>query len=126
MPSLIHIVRPGRTSLETVLRDGIMETGTRSLGLAVAYVSVYGAGFLKMLTLTTPIREIRLIADIRDGITHPQALRTALDEGWGVRVVNRREGTFHSKMYLAGDGFAAVPVYVCEVPLKSVQRFDTL
>jgi len=106
MPSSIHIVGLGDTSLETVLCNGIRETGTPSLALAVAYVSVYGVSFLRRLMLTTPLREIRLIADIRDGISHPEALRTALNEHWDVRVVNRREGTFHPKMYLAGNGFA--------------------
>jgi hypothetical protein len=38
---------PGRTSLETVLQQRANETGNITLGLAVAYVSVYGAEFLK-------------------------------------------------------------------------------
>jgi hypothetical protein len=41
-----------------------------------------------------------LITDIRDAVTHPAALRMALDEGWTTRVVNRTQGTFHPKVFI--------------------------
>jgi len=107
MRSQIFIVYPGRRSLETILRQTVSDTGAKSLGLAVAYVSVYGTKFIKTLIRDTAVRQVKLIADIRDGISHPQALRMALDESWQVRAANRRDGTFHPKVFIAGDKFAA-------------------
>jgi phosphatidylserine/phosphatidylglycerophosphate/cardiolipin synthase-like enzyme len=107
MSSNIFIVEPDRRSLETILLRGVKETGATSLGLAVAYVSVYGAKFVKRLVSNTAVAEVRLIVDIRDGISHPQALKMALDESWSVRAVNRKDGTFHPKVFIAGEKFVA-------------------
>jgi hypothetical protein len=106
MGSSIQIIAPKRATLEAVLRDSISETGVESLGLAAAYVSVYGAQFLRSIVHETSVTNVRLITDIRDGITHPGALRLALDERWKVQVVRQTSGTFHAKVYAGGKDFS--------------------
>lgn len=107
MPTRICIIRPELPNLEAHFRQGIIETGAKSLGLAFAYVSVYGAKVVRTLERDAEISEIKLITDVRDGVSHPQALKIALDRNWHVRTVNRSDGTFHAKVFVAGEKFAA-------------------
>jgi hypothetical protein len=76
------------------------------VGVAVAYVSRAGFEFAKELFHEFGVGEVRLVADTRDCVTHPLALRAALAADWGVRVVNNPAGTFHPKMYVGGAEFA--------------------
>jgi HKD family nuclease len=93
------------TVFKKKLLRGLRDSRPASVGLAVAYVSVYGASFLKEAREDVGIEIIRLVADIGDRITHPKALRLALAEGWAVRVSNPARGTFHPKMIVGGAAF---------------------
>lgn len=77
--------------------------------MGCAYVSIYGAEFLRDLAKQTKLSAIALIADTRDGVTHPAALQLALDAGWSTRVVNRAQGTFHPKVFMGTPDKSAVP-----------------
>ena len=46
-----------------------------------------------------------MVADAKDFVTHPNALRSARDVGWHVRVVDGLPRTFHPKLYIGGEGF---------------------
>lgn len=81
------------------------ESHVRSVGLAVAYVSSYGVSVVRQLATKLRLRELRLIADIGDAITHPDALRLALNEKWLVRGAAPPNGTFHPKFILGGQLF---------------------
>jgi hypothetical protein len=74
--------------------------------VAVAYVSIYGAKFLRTLVRNLQIVTVRMVADTGDAITHPEALKLALDQGWAVRTANPNVGTFHPKMMVGGSGFS--------------------
>ncbi len=104
MPFRVRVNHEKAASLETNIRDGLKLSQSRCFGAAVAYVSTYGANFLKATLRDLNISDVRLITDIRDGVTHPNALRIARSQNWKVRVVNRAH-TFHSKLYLGGLHF---------------------
>lgn len=92
-------------TLEKKLLKELGNIQPRAIAFAVAYVSVYGANFIRKVVLRTSAKEIRLVADVRDAITHPVALEIGLKAGWGIRTVNSKAGTFHSKLITCGDAF---------------------
>jgi len=47
-----------------------------------------------------------MVADTGDAITHPEALKLALDQGWTVRTADPKAGTFHPKMMVGGSRFS--------------------
>lgn len=100
----IQVSNENGPSFERMLQRALAAQRAEAIGIAVAYVSVYGVRFLRTLKSKTQISSIRLIADTRDAVTHPQALRIALGEGWPVRTVHATH-SFHPKLYLAGDSF---------------------
>lgn len=73
------------------------------LALAVAYGSVQGVDFIADLASQNDVGKVAWVTDIRDRVTHPEALRRAQSEGWDLRVVNRPQGTFHPKLYVGCD-----------------------
>jgi hypothetical protein len=75
------------------------------VGMAVAYVSISGFYLVKKILDDAGVGQVRLVADTKDGVTHPKALERAFDSGWGVRVVDTLAGTFHPKLYVGGDSF---------------------
>lgn len=72
-----------------------MKTKPSVVGLAVAYVSASGFGLVKNILEEGEVGEVRLVADTKDGVTHPKALEGALESGWKVRIVDSLAGTFH-------------------------------
>ena len=75
------------------------------VGLAVAYVSVSGFNLVQRILNNVKVREVRLVTDIRDRVTHPKALIKAVDSGWIVRLVDNQAGTFHPKLYVGATAF---------------------
>ncbi len=102
MPSRFVISGPGRQSLKEEIDREIGASRPPAVALAVAYVSIYGAQYVRELKDRIGIEQVALVADIGDAISHPAALSLALDEGWHVRAVNA-DGTFHPKMIVFGD-----------------------
>ena len=100
----LHVTGTNRRNLEPVIRDAIRSMNARALFMGCAYVSIYGAEFVRRLVNSTGISAVSLITDIRDAVTHPSALRLALDERWSAKVVDRAQGTFHPKVFLFSEG----------------------
>ncbi len=92
-------------SYKALLRKQILRVRPPSVGMAVAYVSTQGFRLVKEILDEGDVREVRLVADAKDFVTHPNALRSARDGGWHVRVVDSLPGTFHPKLYIGGGGF---------------------
>ena len=90
---------------ETLFRRQIKRVKPPAVGMAVAYVSVYGFNIVKNILREGGVEEVRLVTDTKDGVTHPKALQRAVDSGWSVRVVDDLMGTFHPKLYVGGTGF---------------------
>lgn len=95
-------------TFKALFRKHILTAKPSVVGLAVAYVSTSGFALVKEILDEGGVDKVRLVADTRDGVTHPKALETALDNGWGVRVVDTLPGTFHPKLYVGADSFDAV------------------
>ena len=106
MGTSVVVTGIGDRVLENFLRKGMEEANSSVVGLAIAYVSIYGVHFLRNISTAIRIKEIRLVADIGDFITHPQALKFSLEERWKVRVVIQGIGTFHPKLIIGGDRFS--------------------
>jgi hypothetical protein len=68
-------------------------------------VSVGGFDFMKNLAAEVAVDDCRLVTDTKDAVTHPNALRAALSDGWDVKVVDHLAGTFHPKLYVGGASF---------------------
>ena len=94
----------GRT-YKALFRRHIRQVKPPAVGMAVAYVSVYGFNLVKKILDEGGVKKVRLVTDTKDGVTHPKALRGAVDSGWKVRVVDNPMGTFHPKLYVGGTGF---------------------
>ena len=94
-----------RPSLEAAIAKLIGSANPNCLGIAVAYVSTYGFLFLRGVTRANNIENVRLIANISDAVTHPQALRLALREGWLVRTYSGPGAILHSKVIICGGSF---------------------
>jgi hypothetical protein len=105
MSSQIIATGLGKAKFANVLHHGLREGKPGALGIAVAYVSVLGFQYIQKLVDKYEVKNIRLVTDTRDGITHPVALATALDRGWEVRIVSALSGTFHPKLYIGGAAF---------------------
>ncbi|MBZ9917108.1 hypothetical protein LB517_01410 [Mesorhizobium sp. BR1-1-12] len=90
---------------KALLRKQMMLVKPPVVGLAVAYVSTSGFSLVKKILDDAEVEDVRLVTDTKDGVTHPKALRCALNCGWGVRVVDTLAGTFHPKLYVGADSF---------------------
>jgi PLD-like domain len=94
----------GGENFLSVLSDQIATAKPASIGLAVAYSSTYGVRGLAKVLEKHHVGECRLVTDVCDCVTHPNALRLALNLGWRVRVVDNKS-TFHPKLYIGCASF---------------------
>ena len=103
------VVTTGMTgnTYKVLFRKQILRVKPPAVGMAVAYVSASGFSLVKKILDEGGVGEVRLVTDIKDGVTHPKALQGAVDSGWNVRVVDNPAGTFHPKLYVGAAGFDA-------------------
>ena len=74
------------------LRRQIMRVKPSVVGLAVAYVSVFGFNLVKKILDEGGVTEVRLVTDIKDCVTHPKALENAmLADGKSVWLITWEE-----------------------------------
>ena len=101
------VVTTGLTgnTYKTLFRNQIRRVRPPVVGMAVAYVSASGFSLVKRILDDGGVREVRLVTDAKDGVTHPRALQGAVDSGWDVRVVDGLAGTFHPKLYVGAARF---------------------
>ena len=90
---------------KSLFRKQIMRVKPPAVGLAVAYVSVFGVNLVKKILDEGKVKEVRLVTDVNDYVTHPRALENAIDFGWEVRLADRSSGTFHPKLYVGAGSF---------------------
>ena len=87
------------------LRRSLRGLSPTVVGVASAFVSVSGIESLVQVFRQVDIGACRLAAGIDLGVTHPNALKIALNEGWEVRTGRSESGIFHPKIMVAGDDF---------------------
>ena len=90
---------------KALFRKQILRVKPPAVGMAVAYVSASGFRLVKKILDEGGVGEVRLVTDTKDGVTHPKALQSAVDSGWGVRIVDCLPGTFHPKLYVGAAAF---------------------
>src|ERR1039458_1789405 len=90
---------------KALFRKQILRVKPPVFGMAVAYVSTSGFNLVKKILEEGEVGKVRLVTDTKDGVTHPKALKSAVDSGWDVRVVDTLAGTFHPKLYVGAAGF---------------------
>ncbi|MFZ2157825.1 MAG: phospholipase D family protein [Bradyrhizobium sp.] len=105
MSSAIIASGLGGQSFRTIMRRSLVKAKPNVIGVAVAYVSVGGFEYLNNLANEIQVDDCRLVADTRDAVTHPNALRAAMNDGWDVKIVDHLPGTFHPKLYIGGESF---------------------
>jgi HKD family nuclease len=105
MPSKILTTGLTEATFKSILFRSLRQAKPTVLGVAVAYVSVPGFKYIDSLVNKFGIKQFKLVADTKDGVTHPAALGSALAKGWHVRVVDNLPGTFHPKLYVGGAAF---------------------
>lgn len=98
MTAKLYTTGAGTGDLRSTISRSLKATESKYVSAAFAYTSVFGSCFLREIVGKLKLDGVSLVTDIRDCITHPEALRIGLDEGWAIRVVNRPEGTFHPKV----------------------------
>ena len=104
MPARVQATNASGHRFSSILGRGLEQDRTKALGIAVAYVSIYGFNYIDKIVSQKGIVHVNLIADISDCVTHPNALEFALNRSWGVRVVDNG-ATFHPKLYIGCKGF---------------------
>ena len=105
MPSGFAATGIAGTPYKALFRRQIVRVRPRVVGMAVAYVSASGLSLVKNILDEGGVGAVRLVTDTKDGVTHPRALRGALENGWDVRIVNSLDGTFHPKLYVGAARF---------------------
>ena len=116
MPNGVTTTGIKGNTYETLFRRQIKRTKPPAVGMAVAYVSQSGFNLVNRILHEGGVKEVRLVTDTKDRVTHPKALQRAVDSGWNVRVVDDLTGTFHPKLYVGGAGFGG-PAGVADLSL---------
>ena len=74
MPNGVATTGISGNTYKTLFRRHIMRAKPAAVGMAVAYVSVYGFNLVKKMLDHGGVGEVRLVTDTKDGVTHPKAL----------------------------------------------------
>lgn len=106
MPRRFELTGVQLQVLETELANEIRSLRPGAIGVASAFVSVYGMTWLRALTQRSS-PEIRIIAGTDNYVTHPRALDLAVSYGWGLRLGRAQNGIFHPKLIVAGERFVS-------------------
>ena len=105
MPVEVVVGGIGKGELIAKIEAYLLDSKPKAVGIASGFVSV--AGVQRMLSVfgrcDNPM--CRLVAGIDQTITHPEALYTAQEAGWAVRLGRSSFGMFHPKLIIAGERF---------------------
>lgn len=78
-------------------------SGAAACDIAVSYLKLSGWEILRAATAHVPGERIRLVCTDQFGLTHPDAVRAALNSGVQIRLFDG-DGVFHPKAYISRDG----------------------
>ena len=88
----------GQGELLAAIETDLRAAHPAVVGIAAAYVTVSGIEVIRPILVAAHVKACRLVAGINDEITHPEALRRAIQYGWGVRLGVSAAGRFHPKL----------------------------
>ena len=95
----------GNQSLLVKIVDELRFIKPRAVGVATAYLSMFGMTELLRAARFAGCRRGHLVAGIDGEVTHPTALKMALEAGWIVRIGDPGDGIFHPKLIICGKRF---------------------
>lgn len=104
MPADIQVTNSS-SPLERHLAASFGQLKPHAVGVASAFVSVYGVQWLKRVAGRANSSRCRLLAGTDSSITHPEAVRLAISAGWQVRFASAAPAIFHPKLIVAGSKF---------------------
>jgi len=96
----------GQANFREKLHQSLARTRPAVVGIAAAFVSTEGVRQLIRILRACGEPACRLVAGTDNAVTHPQALYSARDQGWDLRLGRSNGGIFHPKLIVAGDRFA--------------------
>jgi HKD family nuclease len=96
----------GQANFKEKFYQSLASTRPAVVGIAAAFVSTEGVRQLVRILRACGEPACRLVAGTDNAITHPQALYSARDQGWDLRLGRSNGGIFHPKLIIAGDRFA--------------------
>jgi HKD family nuclease len=105
MPEKIILTNSKADSAASELERSLQEVRPRAIGIASAFVTVYGAKWAVEIAQQIDTQSCRLIAGKDHAITHPEALKFIADSGWEVRFGVSPAGVFHPKLLIGGERF---------------------
>lgn len=95
----------GQENFSEKLQRSLDSTRPAVVGIAAAFVSTEGVRQLIRILRGCGEPACRLVAGTDNLVTHPQALYSARDQGWDLRLGRSNGGIFHPKLIIAGDRF---------------------
>lgn len=106
MAQRIELSGIGTPNLSDSLRQSLVHKRPHVVGIAAAFVSTEGVRQLVEIFRQCGEPECRLIAGTDNAVTHPEALYTARDHAWKIRLGKPHRGIFHPKLLIAGQRFS--------------------
>lgn len=82
MTSAVVTTGLNASTYRALFRKQILRVRPPVVGMAVAYVSASGFSLVQKILNEGGVGEVRLVTDIKDGVTHPKALQGAVESGW--------------------------------------------
>jgi len=95
----------GQANFREKFQQSLSSTRPAVVGIAAAFVSTEGVRQLIRILRACGEPACRLIAGTDNAVTHLQALYSARDQGWDLRLGRSNGGIFHPKLIIAGDRF---------------------
>ena len=105
MPQEIIVSTSNQPELAEQLQTVLARTRPGVVGIASAFVSVWGVERVTEMMRRCGSPECRLIAGTSNYITHPESLYLARESGWNLRLGQSAAGIFHPKLLVAGTAF---------------------
>jgi HKD family nuclease len=95
----------GNGGVATKIEACLVDSKPKAVGIASAFVSVAAVQWMLSILGRCGNPICRLVAGIDQTITHPEALYTARQADWDVRLGHSPTGMFHPKLIIAGERF---------------------
>lgn len=95
----------GKNTISSQIVDLFQKTQPNTICVASAYLTYGGSKFLDELVKGSNVDTRTIVVGISGEVTQPNAIRFLKDRGWKIRLGESRQGIFHPKMLVVGDGY---------------------
>jgi hypothetical protein len=105
MPSQVAVTGLAGRALHATLRETVVLTQPRAVGVASAFLSRPGAEALVEIVSSINAPAVRSLIGISGAVTDPRAIMYLLDCGIHIRLAAHQGGIFHPKVLVGGEQF---------------------